>query len=54
MVPSILQIDFKCKTYCIPADNNEYINTIAFGLILIILYSYDNLKDSKAEKSISS
>jgi hypothetical protein len=54
IVPSILQIDLKCKTNFISSGINEYINTIAFGLILIILYSCDSIKDSKAQLLIKS
>jgi hypothetical protein len=43
IVHSILQIDFKWKIYPIRAGINEYINTIAFGLILLILYSCEFL-----------
>jgi hypothetical protein len=37
------QNDFKWKTCHIRAGINEYLNTITFGLILLILYSCDNL-----------
>jgi hypothetical protein len=40
---SLLQNNFKWKTYHIRAGINEYINTITFGLILLIHYSCFNL-----------